>query len=44
LQRRSPLGLATHKAFELPHHVNVWLVGEIEEADRTYRPSPPTFD
>ena len=24
--------------------LNVWLVGEIEEADRTYRPSPPTFD
>ena len=21
----------------------IWMVGEIEEADRTYRPSPPTF-
>jgi hypothetical protein len=21
--------------------VGIWLVGEIEEADRTYRPSPP---
>ena len=24
--------------------VDIWLVGEIEEADRTYRPRPQPFD
>ena len=27
-----------------PPESSIRLVGEIEEADRTYRPSPPTFD